>query len=134
MTAFLLAAAVLVLGMVVMALARLLRGRQPLDWIMTAQLLGTAGIAALLLFGTATRATGALDLALLLALLAAFGTMAFAASVRTRAERAPGGQPPNTGIGAEAPVEPGAGAAAAGDAHGPASGAPGSVADRGIGP
>jgi multicomponent Na+:H+ antiporter subunit F len=88
MIAFLLTAAVLVLGMVAIALARLLRGRQPLDWLMAAQLLGTAGIAALLLVGTATAASGALDLALLLALLAAFATMAFAASVRTRAERA----------------------------------------------
>ena len=134
MTGFLVAAAVLVLGMVVIALLQLLRGRQPLDWIMAAQLLGTAGIAALLLFGTATGATGALDLALLLALLAAFATMAFAASVRTRAERAAGGPRPGTGIGAEAPVEPGAYAAAVGDAHGPAAGAFGSAADRGIGP
>ena len=93
MTTFLLATAVLVLGMVAIALARLLRGRQPLDWIMAAQLLGTAGIAALLLAGTATSASGALDLALLLALLAAFATMAFASSVRTRAEHARRGTP-----------------------------------------
>jgi multicomponent Na+:H+ antiporter subunit F len=102
MTAFLLTAAVLVLGLVAIALAWLLRGRQPLDWIMAAQLLGTAGIAALLLVGTATAASGALDLALLLALLAAFATMAFAASFRTRIERVRGparGAPDDAGRG-----------------------------------
>jgi multicomponent Na+:H+ antiporter subunit F len=90
MTTFLLIAALLVLVMVAVALARLLRSPRPVDWIMAAQLLGTAGIGALLLVGTATGASGALDLALLLALLAAFATLAFAASVRSRTERGRG--------------------------------------------
>ena len=44
---------------------------------MAAQLLGTGGIAALLLLAHAMRAPAAIDVALILALLAAFVTVAF---------------------------------------------------------
>lgn len=87
MTGFLLGAAVLALATVMVALARLLKSRLPLDWVMAGQLLGTAGIAALLLLGTATAAPGVIDLALVLALLTAFATLAFTASLRRRAEQ-----------------------------------------------
>ncbi|MCF7989496.1 MAG: sodium:proton antiporter [Thiohalocapsa sp.] len=116
MSAFLFAAAVLVLVMVSIGLARLLRGAQPLDWVMAAQLLGTAGIAALLLAGTAASTPGAVDLALLLALLAAFATMAFAANHRTGAARSP-----------ETAAQ--AGAAEADNVRRPASPSPGGSAD-----
>jgi len=79
MTLFLLMAAALVLGTVTIALGRLLLSAQAVDWVMAAQVLGTAGIASLLLFGIATGSPGVIDTALLLALLAAFATVAFAA-------------------------------------------------------
>lgn len=73
----LLASAVLVLAAVAAGLARVLRGPGNTERIMAAQLLGTGGIAALLLFGAAAGSSSAIDLALLLALLAAFATIAF---------------------------------------------------------
>jgi multicomponent Na+:H+ antiporter subunit F len=45
--------------------------------MMAAQLLGTGGIAALLLLGAATGEAAAIDVALTLALLAAFASIAF---------------------------------------------------------
>jgi multicomponent Na+:H+ antiporter subunit F len=74
---FLLAAAVLVLATVALGLLRILRGRGDAKRMMAAQLLGTGGVAALLLFGTATGTRGAVDVALTLALLAAFASIAF---------------------------------------------------------
>ena len=57
---------------------RVLRGPADADRMMAAQLLGTGGIAALLLLAAAmTRAAG-VDVALILALLAAFVSVAFA--------------------------------------------------------
>lgn len=82
MTVFMLASAVLVLGTVTVALGRLLLSAQSVDWVMAAQVLGTAGIASLLLFGIGTGRPGVIDMALLLALLAAFATVAFAARLR----------------------------------------------------
>jgi multicomponent Na+:H+ antiporter subunit F len=73
----LLASAVLVLAAVAAGLARVLRGPGDTERIMAAQLLGTGGIAALLLFGAAAGSGSAIDLALMLALLAAFATIAF---------------------------------------------------------
>ena len=54
MTEFLLAAAGFVLAMVALGLVRVLRGPGDADRMMAAQLLGTGGIAALLLVGAAT--------------------------------------------------------------------------------
>lgn len=76
MTAFLLAAAALVLLLTGLGLARMLWGPSPADRMMAAQLLGTGGGAMALLVGIATADGALVDVALVLALLAAFGAMA----------------------------------------------------------
>jgi multicomponent Na+:H+ antiporter subunit F len=76
---FLLAAGGFVLAMVALGLVRILRGPTGADRMMAAQLLGSGGIAALLLAG-ATRVPAMVDVALTLALLAAFASMAFVMS------------------------------------------------------
>lgn len=81
MTDFLLAAAGFILFTVAVGLARILGGPSNADRMMAAQLLGTGGVAALLLVATATGARGVEDVALGLALLAAFATIAFVNSV-----------------------------------------------------
>ena len=85
MADFLLGAAAFVLAMVAVGLVRILRGPGDADRIMAAQLLGTGGITALLLFAEATNAPAAVDLALILGLLAAFISVAFVKGV-TRPE------------------------------------------------
>ncbi len=70
-------AALFVLAMVAVGLARVLRGPEDADRVMAAQLLGSGGIAALLLLGSATGETAVVDVALTLALLAAFASIAF---------------------------------------------------------
>jgi multicomponent Na+:H+ antiporter subunit F len=77
MTEFLLAASALVLAMVALGLVRVLRGPDNADRMMAAQLLGTGGIAALLLLGTAAGEAATADVALTLALLATFAAIAF---------------------------------------------------------
>ena len=77
MNELLLAAAGLIILTVAVGLARILRGPEDVDRLMAVQLLGTGGIAALLLTAYATRVPGVDDVALGLALLAAFATMAF---------------------------------------------------------
>ena len=74
---FLLAAAIFVLVTVALGLVRILRGPAAADRMMAAQLFGTGGIAALLLLGVATEANAVIDVALVLALLAAFASVAF---------------------------------------------------------
>jgi multicomponent Na+:H+ antiporter subunit F len=74
----LLGAALLVLASVVAGLLRVLRGPGLVDRMMAAQLLGTGGIAVLLLLQAATGAPGLGDAALTLALLAAFASVALA--------------------------------------------------------
>ena len=74
---FLLAAAVFVLVMVALGLVRILRGPTDADRMMATQLFGTGGIAALLLLGVAMEVKAVLDVALTLALLAAFASVAF---------------------------------------------------------
>jgi len=73
----LLVAAALVLATVALGLLRILRDEGNAKRMMAAQLLGTGGTAALLLFGTASDTAGAVDVALTLALLAAFAAIAF---------------------------------------------------------
>jgi multicomponent Na+:H+ antiporter subunit F len=80
MTEFMMAMAIFVLVMVALGLGRILYGPAKADRLMGAQLLGSGGIAALLLFGAATSTPGVLDLALALALLAAFASIAFVVS------------------------------------------------------
>jgi multicomponent Na+:H+ antiporter subunit F len=77
LNAFLMAAAGAVLVTVVVGLARILRGPGDADRVMAAQLLGTGGVAALLLAGIARGRPATLDVALTLALLAAFVSIAF---------------------------------------------------------
>lgn len=83
----LLAAAGLVLLAVLIGLYRALRGPEAADRMMAAQLLCTGGIAALLLIATATGLEGVVDVALVLALLGAFASVAFALAARGLDER-----------------------------------------------
>ena len=80
MAEFLLAAAGVVLAMVVVGLLRILRGPADADRMMAAQLLGTGGIAALLLLAAATDAPAVVDVAITLGLVAAFAAVAFVRS------------------------------------------------------
>jgi multicomponent Na+:H+ antiporter subunit F len=77
MTEFLFAAATVVLVMVALGLMRILRGPGDADRLMAVNLLGTGGIATLLLLGAAVGIDSVVDVALTLALLAAFATIAF---------------------------------------------------------
>jgi multicomponent Na+:H+ antiporter subunit F len=65
---------------VAVGLLRLLRGPANTDRMMAAQLLGTGGIAALLLLAAATGEPAPVDVAMALALLAAFSSVAFVKS------------------------------------------------------
>lgn len=80
MTDFLLATAGAILFTVAVGLVRILGGPGDADRMMAAQLLGTGGIASLLLVAAATGARGVEDVALGLALLAAFASTAFVIS------------------------------------------------------
>jgi multicomponent Na+:H+ antiporter subunit F len=80
MSDFFLAVAGFVLVMVALGLARILVGPTDADRLMAAQLLGTGGITALLLLGWATGAAAIIDVALTMALLAAFASFAFVRS------------------------------------------------------
>jgi len=77
MSELLFAAAGLIVLTVAIGLARILRGPDDVERLMAVQLLGTGGIAALLLIAYATNVPGVEDVALGLALLAAFATIAF---------------------------------------------------------
>lgn len=91
---FLLSAAVLVLVAVAAGLVRILRGPSAADRMLATQLLGTGGIAALLLLGTAMRMAAVVDVALTLALLAAFATAAFVRPVTPAIETDKHGRQP----------------------------------------
>jgi multicomponent Na+:H+ antiporter subunit F len=80
MNDFLLAAAGFLLATVALGLARIVRGPADADRMMSAQLLGTGGIAVLLVAGGAAGVPAAVDVALILALLAAFASVAFVKS------------------------------------------------------
>ena len=76
MDSFFLAAAAIIVLTTAIGLFRVLNGPTKPDRLMAAQLLGSGGVAALLL-GEARGARGAIDVALVLALLAAFSGIAF---------------------------------------------------------
>mgnify|MGYP003390809273 FL=1 len=80
MASFLLAAAGFVLVTVALGLLVILRRRAEVDHMMAAQLLGTGGVAILLLMAAATEAPPIVDVGLLLALFAAFAAVAFVRS------------------------------------------------------
>ena len=75
MADFLVASSGCVLAIVAVGLLRVLHGPARADRMMAAQLLGTGGIAALLLGGT--QLTELVNVGLVLALLAAFASVAF---------------------------------------------------------
>jgi multicomponent Na+:H+ antiporter subunit F len=79
MREFLLCAAAFVLAMVALGLVRILHGPDDADRMMAAQLLGSGGIAVLLL-SAGGGLPAAVDVALILALLAAFASVAFVKS------------------------------------------------------
>ena len=90
MSSFLLFAGSLVLAFVALGLRRALRGPGDADRMMAVLLLGSGGIAALLLQGVATGMPGVIDVALSLALLAAFASIAFAKAAEDAPDDAPG--------------------------------------------
>jgi multicomponent Na+:H+ antiporter subunit F len=88
-TDFLLATAGVILFTVAVGLVRILGGPGDADRLMAAQLIGTGGIASLLLIAAATGARGVEDVALGLALLAAFASAAFVNSAAPAEARDP---------------------------------------------
>jgi multicomponent Na+:H+ antiporter subunit F len=86
MAEFLTGAACFILLVVAVGLVRLLRGPGDADRLMAVQLLGTGSIALVLLIGVATDVPAMVDVALTLALLAAFAGVAL---VRASANRKP---------------------------------------------
>lgn len=86
MPEFLFGAAIVILAMTVLGLARLLWGPGSADRLMSAQLLGTGGIACLLLISIASATPSVVDVALTLSLLAAFVTIAFVMGSSDRSE------------------------------------------------
>jgi multicomponent Na+:H+ antiporter subunit F len=87
MSSFLLAAATGVLVAVAAGLVRVVRGPSRTDRVMAVQLLGAGALASILLYGAATELPAAFDVALLLALLAPFATIASARAAATDAPR-----------------------------------------------
>lgn len=77
MNEFLLGSAVFVLAMVALGLVRVKLGPGSADRMMAAQLLGSGSIAVLLLGSAAVGIDAVVDVALTLALLAAFASVAF---------------------------------------------------------
>lgn len=77
MAEFLFAAAAFLVLTVALGLLRVLRGPGEAERLMAAQLLGSGGVAALLLLAVASGESATLDVALTLALLAAFAGFAF---------------------------------------------------------
>jgi multicomponent Na+:H+ antiporter subunit F len=80
MTSFLVGTAGFVLGMAALGLCGIFLRRSETDRVMAAQLLGTDSIAVLLLLSIATETPSIVDVALMLALLAAFAAVAFVRS------------------------------------------------------
>ena len=80
MASFLFGAAAFVLAMVALGLVVILQRPAEVDHMMAAQLLGTGGVAILLLLAAATEAPPIVDVGLLLALFAAFAAVAFVRS------------------------------------------------------
>lgn len=77
MTDMLFLSGTLLLLTVLASLVRILRGPTPADRMMGAQLAGSSGIATLLLLAVAGRQWPIVDVALVLALLAAFAAVGF---------------------------------------------------------
>lgn len=84
MANFLFAAAGFVLASIAVGLFRIFYSREAADCMMAAQLIGTGGVAVLLLLAVATDTRPVIDVALMLALLAAFASVAFVGGVGRR--------------------------------------------------
>jgi multicomponent Na+:H+ antiporter subunit F len=80
MISFLSGAAVFVLLAIAGGMLRVLYGPAQVDRMMASQLLGTGGVALLLLLAAVTDSPSNIDVALMLALFAAFASIAFVAS------------------------------------------------------
>ena len=95
MSTILLGIGIFILMTVAVGLARILRGPADADRMMAAQLLGTGGVAALLLVGVVVGEDAVLNVALTIALLAAFASVTFykAAAGRSADGKDDGGQP-----------------------------------------
>jgi multicomponent Na+:H+ antiporter subunit F len=89
MTGFLSGASGFVLVMVALGLVVIFRRPAEVDHMMAAQLLGTGGVALLLLLAAATETPPIVDVALLLALFAAFAAVAFVRSASDRESELP---------------------------------------------
>ena len=89
MASFLFGAAGFVLTTVALGLVVILRRPAEVDHMMAAQLLGTGGVAILLLLATATDTPPIVDVALLLALFAAFAAVAFVRSASDQSSAVP---------------------------------------------
>lgn len=77
MDEFLFGMASLLLVTVALGLFRILRGSGEVDRLMAAQLVGSGGVAVLLLLAVVMSTSAIVDVALMLALLAAFASVAF---------------------------------------------------------
>ena len=77
MTSFLFASAIFILVMAGVGLVRILRGPGDADRILSVQLIGSGGVAVLLLLAAATQTPSIMDVALMLALLATFVSVSF---------------------------------------------------------
>ncbi len=77
----LLIAASFVMAMLALGLIGIARRSAGVDLILAVQLVGSGGTAILLLLGVATKTPSIIDVALMLALLAAFAAVAFVAGV-----------------------------------------------------
>ena len=80
MNEFYYSAALVILANIAVSLLRVLKGPTPADRMMGVQLIGTGGAAILILLWLIQRLPGVLDVALLLALLAAFAVVGFVKS------------------------------------------------------
>jgi multicomponent Na+:H+ antiporter subunit F len=89
MASFLFAAAWLVLALLALDLFVILRRPAEVDQMMAAQLLGTGGVAILLLLAMSTETSPITDVAVTLALFAAFAAVAFVRSASDPESEAP---------------------------------------------
>jgi multicomponent Na+:H+ antiporter subunit F len=88
MIEFLASALGFILVTLMLGLVRILLGPGDADRMMAAQLIGTAGIAVLLLVGAVTDVSAAIDVALTVALLATFASIAFVKKGTSRLDSA----------------------------------------------
>jgi multicomponent Na+:H+ antiporter subunit F len=88
MAGFLFGAASFVLAMAALGLLCILRRPAEADRMMAAQLVGSGGVATLLLTAIATGISAIVDVALVLALLAAFASIAFVHSASQTSSKA----------------------------------------------